>query len=409
MQKLYRVAITTLTFALSLSACGGNPTSATETPSSEDQVATVVASTMQALTPKSPDPQNSPTETPATLLPHSLYFLNNDNAGFAQVFRLEKDGKTVQQITFEPTAVGSYDVSQVDGSVAYVSNNQLLLINADGSGRRMLVDGGPQDEVNPFVNAIRFPVFSPDGKTIAYGLKGLNFYAVASGATNRVLDDDIDDLGNGAIFQREMFWPNKYSSDGTKLLITLGYYEGASSAVYYPAANSLVRLNGGEGALICCDAAEWSTDGLSYYSASPTAGMFNSGLWRVDALNGNVSTLFTSNYETSSFNYASEPFLAPDGQLYFFFASATSEINTRTPLQLARSTPDGVTSRTVLRPETFQLMNEALWAPDASFVIVATAPIDQVYQGGLVELYYTDGQKSMIGLLPFGQSLKWGP
>ena len=27
-------------------------------------------------------------------------------------------------------------------------------------------------------------------------------------------------------------------------------------------------------------------------------------------------------------------------------------------------------------------MNEALWAPDASFVIVAEAPIPDVYQGG---------------------------
>jgi Tol biopolymer transport system component len=364
---------------------------------------------MQALTPNSPNSQDSPTEPAADLLPHSLYFINNDNAGIAQVFRLEADGKTLTQITFEPTAISSYDVSQVDGSVAYVSNNQILLINADSSGRRVLVNGGPQDEINPFVNEVRYPVFSPNGETIAYGYKGLNLYAVDTGITDLVLEDELDDLGNGAIFPRELFWPNQYSPDGTKLLITLGYYEGASSAIYYPAANSLVRLNGGEGGLICCDATQWTADGSAFYSASPSAGLFDSGLWRVDASNGNVTTLFTSNYETSSFNYASEPFLAPDGQLYFFFYAVNSELNERARLQLVRSAPDGVTGRTVLRPESFQLMNEALWPPDASFVVVANAPSEQIYRGGALELYYTDATQNTITLAPFGQQLKWGP
>lgn len=409
MKNLFRFIIAIIILALSLAACAGNQSSAPDAPSSEDQVATVVASTMQALTPNSPDPQNPPTPQPSGLLPRSLYFLNNDNAGIAQVYRLETDGKTIAQITAEPAKVDSYDVSQVDGSVVYASNNQILLINADGSGRRMLIDGGAQDEINPFINAVRYPVFSPNGKTIAYGYKGLNLYAVDTGISNLVLEDELDDLGNGAIFPRELFWPNQYAADGTKLLITLGYYEGASAAVYYPAASSLVRLNGGEGALICCDATQWTADGSAFYSASPTAGMFNSGLWRVDASNGNVATLFASNYETSSFNYASEPYLAPDGQLYFFFASANSEFNSRTPLQLVRSAPDGVTNRTVLRPESFQLMNEALWAPDASFVVAAIAPSDQIYFGGTLELYYTGAAQNKITLAPFGQQLKWGP
>ncbi|HUG34220.1 MAG TPA: hypothetical protein VMJ90_05585 [Anaerolineales bacterium] len=410
MNKHLRILLAAMLLGISVLACalpgGQGQPSATEDTSAPDQVATVVASTLQALTPESSD---SPTETPAGLLPNSLYFLNNDNAGIAQVFRLETDGVTSQQITAEPVKVDSYDVSLVDGSVVYVSNNQLLLINADGSDRKVLVDGGTQDEINPFVTAVRRPVFSPNAQTIAYGYKGLNLYAVATGVSNLVLEDELDDLGNGAIFPRELFWPEKYSADGTKLLITLGYYEGASAAVYYPSANSLVRLNGGEGALICCDATQWTADGSAFYSASPSAGMFNSGLWRVDASNGIVTTLFTSNYETNSFNYASEPFLAPDGQLYFFFASANSEFNARTPLQLVRAAVDGVTNRSVLRPESFQLMNEALWSPDASFVVAAIAPSDQIYFGGTLELYYTDGQKSKVTLAPFGQQLRWGP
>jgi len=79
------------------------------------------------------------------------------------------------------------------------------------------------------------------------------------------------------------------------------------------------------------------------------------------------------------------------------------------PLQIVRSTADGVTGRTVLRPETFTGLNEALWAPDGSFVITATAPAQGVYQGGIVELYSTDPQKAVIQLSQFGFSLKWEP
>ena len=78
-------------------------------------------------------------------------------------------------------------------------------------------------------------------------------------------------------------------------------------------------------------------------------------------------------------------------------------------MQLVRAGPDGVTGRTPIRSETFNMMNEALWAPDASFVIVANAPIENVYQGGIAELYYTDGQKDVISLVSFAMDMKWGP
>jgi hypothetical protein len=79
-------------------------------------------------------------------------------------------------------------------------------------------------------------------------------------------------------------------------------------------------------------------------------------------------------------------------------------------LELVRSAPDGVTDRTVLRDENFRLMEEALWAPDASFVIVATLPERSWDQGGgVLELYPTDGQKELVWLAPYGQQMKWGP
>jgi len=287
----------------------------------------------------------------------------------------------------------------------------MLTVNADGSNRRMLVDGGPGDENNPFLTTIMNPVFSPNGETIAFGYKGLNFYSIASGQYNTVLENQIEDQGSGFFIPRELYWPEKYAADGSKLIITLGYYEGAAAAIYYPNGSALVRLNGDEGALICCGNANWTADSSAFHAGNDSIGMYSPGLWRVDSANGNVSTLLPGDAGNGTFNFADAPYLAPDGQLYYFFANRpnTDEFVSRVPIQLVRSAADGVTNRVVLRPETYENMNEALWASDASFVIIADAPIQEVYQGGAAELVYTDGQKSVIPLVPFAMKMKWGP
>ena len=408
MKKNFSVFIGFLIVVLVTLGCGGPTTSSSEEPSSADQVATIVAGTMQALTPNAVEASATP-EVLSSLLPRSFYYLGTDNAtGLLQVFRIERDGVTSHQVTFEPVEVKSYDVSLADGSVAFVSNNQLLWADANGAGRRLLVDGSPVDQINPFVNTLSKPVFSPDGKTIAYSYRGLNFYSLDSGVSNLVLENQLSDFGNGGIIPKELYSPARYSPDGSKLLVTLGYYEGASSAIYNIASNTLMRLTGGEGALICCGREVWTPDGSGFYSASSTTGMFNSGLWRVDASNGQVTTLFTSSYDANVFNYASDPYLAPDGQLYYFFYMSNSEVQMRTPLQLAKSAPDGITGRTILRADTFELMNEALWAPGAGFVVIAFAPIQDVYFGGQAEVTYLDGRPSVV-LTTFAQEMKWGP
>jgi hypothetical protein len=388
---------------------GGTPTP----PFSPEQLGTAVALTLTAAVPGGVDPTATGPGfvTPTGIsLPRSLYYLGTDSAGLLQVFRIETDGMTHQQVTSEPVTVNDYDVSRIDGSVAYVANNQLLLVNADGSNRRLLVDGGPVDPNNPFISTISSPVFSPDGQTLAYGYQGLRLYSFSTSDSELILEDQIDDVGGGLFVPRELYSPERYSPDGTKLLITLGYYEGASSAVYYPATNALVRLVGGEGALICCDDTEWSSDSSSVYAANPTMGMFSSGLWRVDAATGEVTTLIQGDAGGGNYNVADEAYLAPDGQLYFLFATvpAPEGIITRSPLQIVRSAPDAVTGRTVLSTEDFQLLNEALWAPDASFLVAVIAPSQEIYQGGQARIVYLDGRPS-VELAPSAQQMKWGP
>jgi hypothetical protein len=414
MNNHYRPMTAFLVLILFIMACsllpsgggGGSPSS------TEDEVATVVALTMQALTPVSDAEPTAVPEVP-TLFPHSLYFLNNDEAGILQVFRLGRDGKSLTQITNEPSAVNSYDISPVDGSVAYVANNLLFQVNSDGSGRSMLVDNGPADAIHQFETTLTSPVFSPDGKTIAYSYMGLQMYSIVAGTSTTAVDETGFDADWGGYLPSKLFIPQKYSPDGTKILITVAIpnSDGISSAIYNIASDSVINLSGGDGARLCCGQQAWTADSSALFSANPTLGMFGSGLWRADAATGTLATLLPTEAGGGNYNLANDPYLAPDGQLYFFYAAVPSPdgfIN-RAPLQMVRSAPDGVTGRAVLRPETFASMNEALWAPDASFVITAMAPIDDVYAGGLLEMYYTDPSMGVISLIPFGEQLKWGP
>lgn len=400
-----------LIIVAALAACA-LPISTDGTQPSSDQVETFVAMTLQALAPETTDLSTPIPATSTSLFPHSLYFLNNDSQGISQIYRMERDGRTRTQLTFEPAHVWDYDVSRTEGSLAYESNNQLVLVNADGSNRRVLVEETP----NPDTRGFYKPVFSPDGQTLAYAHAGLNLYAVSTGASNLVIADQMSDIGDGTILPVETYTPESYSPDGTKLLVALGHWEVAPShAVYYPATNALVRHEVVTDSGYCCSfhgGPVWAPDSSSFYgAASAHDNVYRSGeLWKVDAGDGAVTRMFTMGEGT--FYLPFEPYPAADGQLYFFFGSyhVDSGYFDAPVLEMVRSAPDGVTDRIVLRDENFVMIEEALWAPDASLVIVATAAgRDWDLDGGVLEMYYTDGQKSKVWLAPFGRQMKWGP
>ena len=360
-------------------------------------------------TQQSPPPTQEIVTEPASLLPHTFYYLAE-----GQVFRMERDGQTVTQLTAEPVNVTDYDVSLVDGSIAYVASNQLLLANADGSNRRVLVDGGSSPDLHGFYN----PVFSPDGKTLAYSRDGLNLHDLATGTSELVLVDHP----LGGTFPPESYIPDKFSPDGTKLLVKIGHPPDSpwTAAIYTPATHVLMQFGSDiNQSLSCCTeygGAEWSADGSRLYAVATQldASLPFGELWEVNADAGAVRTLITAGAgegESRLIYLPYKPYLAPDGQLYFFAAKYPESAGyfRRVPLILVRSQPDDIlTNWTVLRGDTFELMNEALWAPDASFVVVAFAPNEDVYEGGRAELVYLDGRPNAV-LAGFAQTMKWGP
>src|SRR5512138_140610 len=152
MSKHVRPFLAFLTLAVAVLACAvplpqfppvgtpsGNATALPPASPDPNQVGTAVAATLTASVPGpvggSPTPTGvgpSPSATaptsggPTGALPHTFYYLAPDSAGIAQVFRMETDGTTQHQVTSESVNISDYDVSLVDGSVAYVANNQLL-------------------------------------------------------------------------------------------------------------------------------------------------------------------------------------------------------------------------------------------------------------------------------------------
>ena len=360
-------------------------------------------------TPSTP-PDESPTEAPPealSVLPAALYYLNNDTGGRLQIFRLDPDGVTGHQLTSEPVEIRMYDASPLDGRLAYIVNNQLILMNADGSDRTVLVDGGLlESDLSYITNSLSHPRFSPDGRTLAYGMNGVNLYDLASGTTVNVLTN-IPCAGEGFTIIEEGYSPEEFSPDGSKLLVNVFYYEAGTLGFYDLASGAFIKLSRPEGGLLCCNS-QWTSDGSAVYVASSVIGMVEPGMWRFNAADGAALTLLPPTNSDGSFNFADYPLLPADGQLRFFFANLPTIPEGRTPLMLNQSAPDAVTGRMLIYPETFSAMNEALWSPDGSQIVVVEGTDANMWYGGAATLYTLSGG-APVPLVPFAQELRWGP
>lgn len=399
-----QVLISFLVLTLAALACAvpGLPMTAPEGPSAPADAAGAVATSVAAtLTAAAPTPVPDP-------LPAPLYYLGRDSAGRYQVFRLAPDGLTRTQLTFEPADVDSYDVHPLDGRIAYVSNNQLLLVNADGSGRAVLVAPGALSvDEDYYRRRVGVPRWSRDGSILAYGLNGLVLRDMATGGENQPLTNIVEKFDTFSVL-RESYEPYEYSPDGSRLMVRIGYYEGQAFGVYVPSSGAFYKLTldsgyGGD----CCNP-RWSRDGRAILMASPWLGMIEPGLWRFDAASGRGVALLPSETPTGGWNFASSPLDLPDGNLQFFFASLGGyPEGSDTPLMLVRSGPDAVSGRTVIYPEAM-IVSEALWAPDGSRVVVASpAPARSDYRDNTLRLIRLDGGPTLT-LASGAYLLRWG-
>jgi hypothetical protein len=356
-------------------------------------VATAVAATL------APSPAVTTPEPGETLLPHSLLYLSA-RSGSQQVWRLERDGVTQTQVTSEDASVNYFAASRADGSVAFVTHNQLYLVDAEGGNRRLLVDNAAADaEADDFVYRARVsdPVFSPDGRYLAYAFNGLWILDTSNNLAVHLLENELDDGDPERIYA-----PIRWAPNGVQLLIGITGSDYSTLAFVNPGEEPLVTEL--EFRNLCCHVS-WSLDSTSVLVASPFDGLIEAGFWRYNALSGEVSELIAA--ETDGlYEFAGWPLELASGGLQYFYASSAELGAADVPLYMVSSGPNGVDGRALVREEPFANIGEVLWAPDGSLaLIVQRRP--EGGAGGAVLVAFA-GARQLQLLMDDGHAMQWG-
>ncbi len=352
-----------------------------------------------------------PAEPQVTTLPAPLYFISSTDS---QIWRIEPDGVSQTQITREPFPITGFDISPVDGSLLYVSNNDLIHTDLHGDNRAMLVDG---EEVDPNVVDSRLnmeitnPRWSPDGAQIAFGRNGVNLMPVTGGEPQLILPSDpvpTQQENPQPHPQAQFYQPESWSPDGSKLLVRyLLWPEGFNWGFLSMPDGAFVEVTSAEPPGPCCYP-NWTTDSKSVYFSNDTIGMVVSGLWRVDAATGIGETLIDGNVDDQHFSLVRDARILNDGKLYYFFAAREGFPEGNNVLQMYRSEPDGLTGQELIHDNDL-LIIETLWADDGRGALIAQMPqvmSDWPLRGPLAWMPTTEGD--IIHLPADGWHLRWG-
>lgn len=351
------------------------------------------------------------------VLPAPVIYLGVEDVpvapGKQNLWRLEVDGVTATQITDEVMPITSFGVSPKDGAIAYTTfdENDLVRIDADGSNRRVLVDGpdlSSQPRDDEWARATNANVaWSPDGTQIAYGYGGINIISAEGGEPRILLADKIVTVSGRASQESRYYKPLAWSPDGTKILAMEGYgIEGSGYAVVSVESGEVTSLGS---AVVCCDPG-WSLDSQSFYFSSAVFGMIAPGLWQADATTGEVTTLIRGMETASLPDVTGEPMSLIQsaqqlvgGHLYAFTGFGTydelfrdEEGNEVAPeLTMTRISSDG-SEVEPLRSDAYAL-GQALWAEDASGAVINVMVGEAYPSGTLLWLASDDSGPVVLG------------
>lgn len=342
----------------------------------------------------------------ANLLPHSLYFITRLETGIHQVVRLPPDKTSLTSLTPENEDVTSFDVSSLDGTLAYVTQNRLFVSSSTGGGSILLFDGNITGQNDNLSAQVRSPRWSPDGKILAYGYSNLHIHRFDR---NSITDASIS-LEN--LPANASLLPNIWSPDSKRLLVEIDYPDRGTSLVILTLENrevTYLQPGADDNRLVCCEAA-WSPDSQAILVAnSHILGRYTTGLWQFNAQNGERSTLIEPVSNDGTYNLAGWPVQNSSGEVTYFFASTAVLPQDEIPMSLVKSSVQTPGNRSLLRPERLS-PREVLWNEDASLAVVVLPLPGQMRTegGGPVVLIYSDGRTSRP-LAANGSQVRWGP
>lgn len=326
-----RTALVALLLAL-LAACG--PQAAPQPTPQAPAPTPAPAAPPTAAPTDAPAPTAAPTDAPGAVLPRPLYVLQS-----GQIFRLEPDGATRTQITYEvpfrqdALAVTEFAVSPADGSLVYLVQR---------AGPAVLVRSGPGGEDpaplydDPAVSPSA-PLFTPDGQFVAVRLvapfgpdqsfeSGLYLLPLAGGEPQLLVADEVELSAEGLAFGHS---PAAFSPDGTRLLTyrlalnvdscdlaVVSVPDGTAVPVQVPPVPEGERVT-------TCGLAAWGPDGSAiYYIPSRIgAGNLNTAIWRASPETGE-SFPITPQPGGPPLTLYAYPAVAADGTLRAFTAQA---------------------------------------------------------------------------------------
>ena len=323
-----------------------------------------------------------------SLLPAPLYFLRGEKDA-QQIWRMDSDGYTLTQLTQESSGVTSFEVNPVDGRLAYISNYQLVLLDPLNNNHQVLVSGDENNRPNR-------PVFSSDGVYLAYGLGGIHTYNLTNGEDKLVLASNDVQNPSG----RRIYSPKSWSPDGSKIAVTIGYWEWGGDGI--------VSIS--DGILLSefeySDSSNWSTDSQTYFTANATEpGMMSStpGLFSISAtLNATPQTLIPD-------SFVWWPNQMADGRLLFFQGKPDPTNPTQYNVSLMGPDPASLGQWQVLRGNILHLpaagFPEAVWSPDGNFLVARLFHLP----GKTSEVVMLGLQDSpMLYLMQDGTNLRFG-
>jgi Tol biopolymer transport system component len=183
-------------------------------------------------------------------LPANLYFIAHDPVQVPQVWVLPKDNALPRVITAEPSGVTGYSVSPDQQRIAYVNlGHRLIVAEMGGLNRRELAqidESGSSGVLD----------WSPDGTQIAYD-DGRGIWVVPADGSQppRIVAQSTFSEDN-PIDVRVLRSP-QWNTDGSKLLIGIGFYEGGTLGSVDVNTGSVTDLST-EGSV---SEGIWTTDG----------------------------------------------------------------------------------------------------------------------------------------------------
>jgi hypothetical protein len=292
---------------------------------------------------------------PVDPLPAPLYFV-----AFAdgQIWRMERDGQTLTQITFEASPILAYDLAPNGSDLVY-------LFQGDDQQVMAMIAGGERQEM--LYGDLAYPLFGPDGEQIYVRINnpepgliigqetapaGIYSQFITGGRPSLVLADRLAADGtNVATVSPLTFTPTA----ALLLLVTdMPSYKQAIG-IFDPALGDILRLP-------CCSFA-FSGDNTMLYTAGALAedpGMAQ--FVRVNA-SGGAPTVLPARF------FSVGPFEVTADDSILAFTVPLDHIEGQDPLMdLQRIGADGTV--TPLRNTTYPLYT-AVWALDGSGAVVA--------------------------------------